>query len=104
MYRARWQIELMFKRWKSLGLIAELTGSTEARRMVRLWSRLLAVLVQHWLLLATVWGDHARAWPRPVRLSAATRLLLAAAVHDQARTGGHHRAARCDLPHDGKAK
>ena len=25
--------------------------------MVRLWSRLLAVLVQHWLVLVSVWGD-----------------------------------------------
>jgi hypothetical protein len=48
LYRARWQIELLFKRWKSQGLIAELNGSTVVRQMVRLWSRLLAVVVQHW--------------------------------------------------------
>ena len=57
LYRARWQVELLFKRWKSQGLVAELKGSTVVRQMVRVWSRLLAVVVQHWLTVGSVWGD-----------------------------------------------
>lgn len=57
LYRARWQVELLFKRWKSQGLVAELSGSTVVRKMVRVWSRLLAAVVQHWLVIAGVWGD-----------------------------------------------
>lgn len=60
LYRARWQVELLFKRWKSQGLVAELSGSTAVRQMVRVWSRLLAVVVQHWLVIASVWGDPAK--------------------------------------------
>jgi Transposase DDE domain len=55
LYRARWQVELLFKRWKSQDLVAALQGSTDTRQMVRVWARLLAALVQHWLLIASAW-------------------------------------------------
>lgn len=64
LYRARWQIELLFKRWKSSGLAAALTGSNDVRTMVSLWSRLLACVVQHWLLVATSWGDARLSWDK----------------------------------------
>ncbi len=57
LYRARWQVELLFKRWKSQDLVAVLRGSTEVRQMVGLWARLIAALVQHWLVIGTAWGD-----------------------------------------------
>jgi len=84
LYRARWQIELLLKRWKSLGLIAELTGSTVERQMVRLWSRLLAVLVQHWVLLATAWGDPRRSLAKACESIRRHAVLLIAALGDQA--------------------
>ncbi len=84
-YRARWQIELLFKRWKSLGLIAELSGSTEARQMVRMWSRLLAVLVQHWLILCSVWGDPRASLTKACNTIQEHALFLVKMIGDPAR-------------------
>lgn len=57
LYRARWQVELLFKRWKSQDRVALLKGSTTVRQMVGVWARLLVALVRHWLVVGSVWGD-----------------------------------------------
>jgi hypothetical protein len=73
LYRARWQIELLFKRWKAQDLVAVLSGSTETAQMVGVWARLLAALVQHWLVVCSAWGDVQRSW---VKVSEAVRAFV----------------------------
>jgi hypothetical protein len=83
LYRARWQVELLFKRWKSQGLVAELSGATVARQMVRVWSRLLAVLLQPWLVLAGVWGDPTKSLSKAAEAVRAFVSRLAASLGQQ---------------------
>lgn len=67
LYRARWQIELLFKLWKSHGLLAELARGPAECQMATLWARLLTILVQHWLLLASVWQLAQRSLTKALR-------------------------------------
>jgi hypothetical protein len=80
LYRARWQVELLFKRWKSQDLVAALHGSTEVRQMVRVWSRLLAALVQHWLVIASVWGDPTKSLSKACEAVRSFAVRLAASL------------------------
>ena len=56
LYRARWQIELLFKRWKSYCQIDLLDGHNDIVKLTRLWARLCGAVIQHWLIVATGWS------------------------------------------------
>ena len=82
LYRSRWQIELLFKRWKSQGHIAQTDGNA-IRAMVHLWSRLLSVLVQHWLLLSSAWGDYRQSLVKVWETIRQMGLTLAVSFRDE---------------------
>lgn len=84
LYGARWQVELLFKRWKSLNLVSQLSGSTEVRQMIRVWARLIASIVQHWLIVATVWGDPTKSLTKASQAIRAFASRLAASLSNRA--------------------
>jgi hypothetical protein len=53
--RVRWQIELLFKLWKSHNLIDESRSDKPWRRLCEIYAKLIGVVIQHWMLLAGCW-------------------------------------------------
>ena len=61
LYRSRWQIELLFKLWKSHNRLATHAESQSvAWQMAEFWAKLIGVILQHWLLLTLTWFDARR--------------------------------------------
>jgi hypothetical protein len=53
--RARWQIELLFKLWKSQGQVDTWRTHNPWRILCEVYAKLLAQVVQHWLFLCSCW-------------------------------------------------
>lgn len=62
LYRARWQIELLFKLWKSHGHVDEWTSCIPEHILCEFYAKLLAMLIEHWVLLESCWDDPHRSW------------------------------------------
>jgi len=89
LYRVRWQVELLFKLWKSHnGLASGRADRPPERRMAELWGKLIAVVLQHWLLVATAWSDARRSLWKASGVIRDRVALLAEALGDPTRLEG----------------
>ena len=55
MMRVRWQIELLFKLWKSEGYIDESRSEKPWRILCEFYAKLIVMIIQHWILLIGCW-------------------------------------------------
>lgn len=76
--KLRWQIELLFKLWKSEGELDESRGQRPARVLAELYAKFIGLLIQHWLLLTGCWQAPERSLPKAAKLvrAAAGELAL----------------------------
>lgn len=68
LYRARWQIELLFKLWKSHNRLARhREGAGPLEVLAVFYAKLLGVVLQHWVLVAAAWQVAGRSLVRAAR-------------------------------------
>ncbi len=77
--RVRWQIELIFKLWKDHGHVDQSRSEKPWRILCEVYAKLLAMVVQHWILLVSCWHRPDRSLTKAARTVQAHALTLASA-------------------------
>jgi hypothetical protein len=82
--RLRWQIELLFKLWKSHGHVDEWRTAKPARILCEVYAKLLAVVLQQWMIVASGWGDPERSLFKAAQVVRSYAAELASAFGERA--------------------
>lgn len=78
--RLRWQIELLFKLWKSKGQIATWRTRNPWRILCELYAKLIAMVFQHWFFLLGNWSLPNRSWLKATNTVRQHAIALAIAL------------------------
>jgi Transposase DDE domain len=68
LYRARWQIERLFRLWKEVGQADSWRSGKPWAILCEVYAKLLGCVIQHWLLLVGAWADPARSWHKAAQV------------------------------------
>lgn len=82
--RVRWQIELLFKLWKSHGQIDQWRTAQPDRIRCEVYAKLIAMVVHHWTLIVGCWADPHRSLVKAAMVVRAFAGELAGARLDSA--------------------
>lgn len=79
--RVRWQIELLFKLWKSHGQIDAWRSAKPWRILCEIYAKLIGQIVQHWLLLLSCWARPDRSLRKAAQTIRKQAFHLASHLH-----------------------
>jgi len=80
--RVRWQVELCFKFWKSHGRVDESRSLKPYRVLCEVYTKLLTLLIQHWVMLTNNWSPVQRSLFKAGKALSKKAWHLASALHD----------------------
>ena len=75
--RLRWQLELLIKLFKDQGKVDEWRSHKPMRILCELFAKLIGLLIQHWLLLASCWQEPHRSLLKAAKAVRSHAIMLA---------------------------
>ena len=78
----RWQVELLFKLWKSHGLVDEWRSANPWRILCEVYAKLIGLIITHWISLTSLWECPARSLFKAARAIRKYAIPLALQLHN----------------------
>lgn len=82
LYGVRWQIEMLFKLWKTHGGVGHSRSEKPHRILCELYAKLLGVLVQHWIVLTGLWQRSDRSLVKGCQMVREQSARLSSCIND----------------------
>lgn len=78
--RLRWQIELLFKLWKSHGQIDKSKSQNPWRILTEVYAKIIGLIIQHWIFLTRLWHYPDKSLVKAAQIVRKQAVLIAAAI------------------------